>query len=54
MKKSTGGGEEKSSFLHLIDLRRMQKAKISRNEYTGTERAQCVLLITEGYEKKAG
>ena len=45
--------EEKSSFLHLIDLQRMQKAKMSRDGYTDRERAQCVLWIAEGYGKTA-
>ena len=46
-------GEEKSSLLHLIDLQRMQKEKISRNGYPDTKRAQCVLWIAEGYENSS-
>ena len=45
--------EEKSSFLHLIDLQRIKKAKLSRNRYADTERAQCVLCIAEWYGKTA-
>ena len=46
-------GEEKSSFLPMIDLERIHKRKMSRNGYTDTERAHCVLWIAEGYGKAA-